>query len=234
MSLFILWRQPRRCNSIDQNLRRGKSFELSSIARNHINEPDQRKRTLLRRTRPRMSDDAERLYERLLVLRCQTGDRSAYGELVERYGPRLRYFLRKLVPRGDRADDLLQETWVDIFRQLPRLQDAGAFASWAYRIARGKATLELRRNGRAPRTSDEVEQLVAADNEPELSAEDAARVHAALDHLNLEHREALMLRFLEGLSYDEISRVVGCPPGTVRSRIHYAKRALGRLLDDKP
>ena len=76
-----------------------------------------------------------------------------------------------------------------------------------------------------------MEQLVATDEEPEFSAEDAARVHAALDHLNLEHREALMLRFLEGLSYDEIGRVVGCPPGTVRSRIHYAKAALRRLLE---
>ena len=95
-----------------------------------------------------MSDEAERLYERLLVLRCQTGDEDAYRELVARFGPRLHYFLRKLVARDDRADDLAQEVWLDVLRQLPRLKDAGAFTTWMYRIAHGKAMLEGRRNGR--------------------------------------------------------------------------------------
>jgi RNA polymerase sigma-70 factor (ECF subfamily) len=175
-------------------------------------------------------NEAERLYDRLLVVRCQTGDRQAFEELVERFGPRLRYFLRKMAPRGDRAEDLLQETWADVFRQLPRLQDAGAFTAWAYRIARGKANLDHRRNERRPLMSRDVELVAAADSEPRFSPEDAARVHAALDELPPEQREALVLRFLEGLSYEEISQVVGCPAGTVRSRIHYGKQALQRLL----
>ncbi len=176
-----------------------------------------------------MSDQAERLYERLLVLRCQTGDEDAYRELVGRFGPRLRYFLRKLVPRDDRADDLAQEVWLDVLRQMARLKDAGAFTTWMYRIAHSKAMLEGRRNGRAPTITADVGQI-ADEMEESFSPEDAARIHAALDELEPTHREVIVLRFLEELSYDEIGQIVGCPVGTVRSRIHYAKSKLKRLL----
>jgi RNA polymerase sigma-70 factor (ECF subfamily) len=176
-----------------------------------------------------MSDEAERLYERLLVLRCQTGDDNAYRELVGRFGPRLRYFLRKLVSRVDRADDLAQEVWIDVLRQLPRLRDAAAFRPWLYRIAHGKAMLDGRRNGRLPATVPHVESI-ASKEEASFSAEDAARIHAALDQLEPAHREVLVLRFLEELTYEEIGQIVECPVGTVRSRIHYAKAALERLL----
>ena len=178
-----------------------------------------------------MSDEAERLYNRLLVLRCQTGDEDAYRELVARFGPRLRYFLRKLVGQLDRADDLAQEVWLDVLRQLPKLKDVAAFTTWMYRIAHGKAMLDGRRNGRAPTTIADVE-WIADKEEDKFAAEDAARIHAALDRLEPPHREVLVLRFLEELSYDEIGQIVDCPLGTVRSRIHYAKSALQRLLEN--
>ena len=177
-----------------------------------------------------MSDEAERLYERLLVLRCQTEDEDAYRELVGRFGPRLRYYLSKLSARSDRVDDLAQDVWLDVLRQLPRLKDASAFTAWLYRIAHGKVMLEARRNGRAPITTPEVDQ-VAEKEERSLSPEDAARIHAALDRLDPVHREVVVLRFLEELSYDEVAQIVGCPVGTVRSRIHYAKAALQRHLE---
>ena len=177
-----------------------------------------------------MNNSSERLYERLLVVRCQTGDEHAYRELVERFGPRLRYFLRKLLANSNRIEDLLQEVWIEVFRQLPRLQDAGAFTAWIYRITRGKAALELRRIGRDALAMDSVEHIAAPEDEREFSPEDAARVHLALDRLTYHHREVLTLRFLEDLSYEEIGQIIGCHLGTVRSRIHYAKLALERLL----
>ncbi len=177
-----------------------------------------------------MSDEAERLYERVLVLRCQTGDEAAYRELVLRFGPRLRYFLLKLTARADRVDDLIQETWLDVLRQFPRLQDAAAFTAWLYRIAHGKAMLEGRRSGREVVATGEVEDVVDEQSEPTFSPDEAVRIHAALDQLEPAHREVLVLRFLEELSYEEIGQVVDCPVGTVRSRIHYAKMALKRLL----
>lgn len=179
-----------------------------------------------------MSDEAERMFQRLLVLRCQTGDEDAYRELVARFSPRLRYFLRKLVGQTDRADDLAQEVWLDVLRQLPRLRDVAAFKAWLYRIAHGKVLLDWRRNSRMPATTPGVEQL-AEPSQPDdsvFSAEDAQQIHLALDQLEPAHREVLVLRFLEELSYEEIGQIVDCPLGTVRSRIHYAKTALQRLL----
>ena len=176
-----------------------------------------------------MSDPAERVYERLLVVRCQAGDEEAYRELVARFSPRLHYFLRKQGGRGNRADDLVQDVWLDVVRQLPRLADAGAFRAWVYRIARGKLALDARRNGHVPPMSHDVESI-AAEDEAAFSPDDARQIHAMLDQLNVEHREVLLLRFLEELSYEEIAKVVGCPVGTVRSRIHYAKQALADLL----
>ena len=115
--------------------------------------------------------------------------------------------------------------WLDVFRHVGRLADPAAFPAWVYRIARrsGPAALAEALAG----IDDVIEETIAArSSEPVFTAEDAQRVHAALDELPPEHREVLLLRFLEELSYEEIARVVGLPLGTVRSRIHYAKRGL--------
>jgi len=181
-----------------------------------------------------MSDPADQLYERLLVLRCQAGDEGAFSELVARYAPRLRYFLRKLLGDHHAAEDALQETWLDVVRSIPRLADAGAFAAWVYRIARDRAFRRLRRSSRdvAPLDGDGP-VYESHDDGLLLSAERARAVHSALDRLSPEHREALVLRFLEGMSYEDMARVVGRPTGTVRSRLHYAKCALRHVLDSE-
>jgi RNA polymerase sigma-70 factor (ECF subfamily) len=178
-----------------------------------------------------MTDLADRLYERVLVLRCQAGDADAFAELVARYQPRLRYFLRKLLGGAGDADDALQEVWLDAFRGLPRLHDPGAFPAWVYRLARDRAFRALRRRGARPVPLDEAEVPDPSGAEEEFSDEDVGRVHAALDELSAEHREVLVLRFLEGMAYEDIARVVGCRVGTVRSRLYYAKRALRRLVE---
>ena len=177
-----------------------------------------------------MTDTADDLYERVLVLRCQAGDGAAFAELVGRYQPRLRYYLRKMLAGTDRAEDVYQDVWCDVFRALPRLANPGAFRAWLYRIARDRALRLLRRRRPPHRPLDTVEVIDDAD-EDELTAEDVAHVHAALDELAPEHREAVVLRYVEGMSYEEIARVAGCQLGTVRSRLHYAKRALRRALE---
>jgi len=195
-----------------------------------------------------MIDPVELLYERVLVVRCQAGDEAAFEELVERYAPRLRYFVSKLLgserqgrrslqggQRGGRslqAEDCLQEVWLDVFRGLPRLADPQAFRAWIYRIARDRAFGHLRKGRRQEQPLGEIDVPDEAAEEGEFSPEDAARIHAALDDLPPEQREVLVLRFLEEMSYDEIARVTGQPLGTVRSRIHYGKRALKRALHE--
>jgi RNA polymerase sigma-70 factor (ECF subfamily) len=180
----------------------------------------------------RMTDQAELIYERLLVVRAQTGDEAAFAELVERFSPRLRYFLRKLLASTTDAEDALQDVWLDVFRSLPRLADPQALVAWLYRIARDRAFGRLRKSRRVEQQLDEVRVVdTTAADEGDFSPEDAARIHAALDELPTEQREVLVLRFLEDMSYEQIAGVVGCQLGTVRSRIHYAKRALRKVLE---
>ena len=178
-----------------------------------------------------MTDQAEFIYERLLVVRAQAGDEAAFAELVERYSPRLRYFLRKLLASADQAEDALQDIWLDVFRHLPRLVEPQALRAWLYRIARDRAFARLRKVRRTTEPLDGANVVdPAAAEENDFSLEDAARIHSALDELPPEQREVLVLRFLEEMSYEEIARVVGCQLGTVRSRIHYGKQALKRAL----
>jgi RNA polymerase sigma-70 factor, ECF subfamily len=176
-----------------------------------------------------MTDSAERLYERILILRGQTGDEAAFAELVEKYHLRLRYYLRKMLGDAHQADDALQDIWLDVFRALPRLQDAGAFPAWLFRIARDRAYRVLRR--RASSQSLDESTVASPDAEESFSPEDAAAIHTALDRLTPEHREVLILRFIEDMSYDKIAAVASVPVGTVRSRLHNAKRELRRLLE---
>jgi RNA polymerase sigma-70 factor (ECF subfamily) len=181
-----------------------------------------------------MTETAERFYEELLVVRCQAGDPAALAEIVARFDGRLRYYLRRLL--GDAlqsgVDDVLQEVWIDVWRGVGRLAQPAAFATWLYTITRRRALAFAGR--RQPTTSladnDGVVDVPEADAESDaFGADDAARIHAGLSRLAPRHREALVLRYMEGMSYEEIASVVGCGVGTVRSRIHYAKRELRRI-----
>src|SRR5262245_51644963 len=175
--------------------------------------------------------EADRLYERILVLRCQAGDEAAFTELVERYQPRLRYYLRKLLAGVGDADDVLQEVWLDVFRSIARLNAAGAFRAWLYRIAHGPAVKAFRKRQLPLESLDEEVPSDAALDVDVFQADDSERVHAALDKLPAVQREALALRYIEDMSYDEIAAIVNCQVGTVRSRLHYAKRALREKLE---
>ena len=182
----------------------------------------------------------DRLYERVLVLRCQTGDEAAFTEIVARYTPRLQVYLRQMLGVAGRdahsADDALQDVWLDVFRSLARLEDAGAFTAWLYRIARDRAYRILRRRGVVTMTpmEDAAEipaAAAAAADDVIANGEAAALVHASLDRLPHDQREVLLLRFIEEMSYEQIASAVGCGVGTVRSRLHYAKRALRREIE---
>jgi RNA polymerase sigma-70 factor, ECF subfamily len=175
-----------------------------------------------------VKDAAEPLYRRLLILRCQAGDEEALGELIARYSPGLRLFLAKL--SGQAADDLLQDTWFDVYRKINGLRNPEAFVTWLYRIARDRAYRELRRRNVASTSIDESEIDDLAAEENEFGPEDAEAVRAALDEIPAEQREVLLLRFIEQMSYEQIAEVIARPIGTVRSRIHHGKLALGAKL----
>ena len=180
-----------------------------------------------------MADRLNSFYWKVLVVRCQIGDCSAFEELVAACQPRLRGFLFKLVGGLEAVDDLAQEVWVDVFHDLPRLANPDAFLPWFYRIARNRAYRLFRRRGQTVESLDAQEMTVAEEEDPadEFTAEDAKAVHEALDRISPEHREVLLLRFMEDMSYDDIAAVVGCHVGTVKSRLHHAKQTLRAILE---
>jgi RNA polymerase sigma-70 factor (ECF subfamily) len=180
-----------------------------------------------------LTDTSESVYRSILVVRCQAGDAAAFEELVALHQTRLRFFLANMTGNSNSADDLAQEVWFDVYRAVGKLADPGAFRAWLYRIARHRALRELRKR-RQPLLPLEGIDIAEGGCDDEFSPEDAARIHSALADLSQEHREVLLLRFFEDMSYEDIARVTGCQLGTIRSRMHYAKRALRLVMEGVP
>jgi len=173
---------------------------------------------------------AAELIEQLLLLRCQMGDKDAFAELIERYERPLRYFINRLLDNSELTEDIFQDTWLTVIRRIHGLREIDAFPAWLYRIARNKVYQQLRKK-RNVSGLDENIAVVDHAEEDDFSVEDAAKVHKCLKELPPEYREVLMLRFLEQMSYQQISQVLNCKLGTVRSRLYYAKLALKKELE---
>ncbi|MBN2315176.1 MAG: RNA polymerase sigma factor [Sedimentisphaerales bacterium] len=172
----------------------------------------------------------EQLIELMLILRCQMGDKEAFVKLIERYQRPLRYFISRLLDDAQASEDILQDTWLTVIGRISGLKKPEAFSIWLYRIARNKVYQQLRRK----KTWSELNENFPAPNENEdeaISLEDVAKIHECLKALRPEHKEVLMLRFLEQMSYQQMTGVLGCNPGTVRSRVYYAKLALKKEME---
>ena len=166
-----------------------------------------------------------------LALRCQTGDPEAFADLIAVMERPLLYYAMSLTGNQDAALDVLQDVWLRVVRGIRRLKDPGSLKPWLYAITHGVAVDRIRRDYR--RDKAEQAQLDDAFNidEPCFGEEDAAALRDALSRLGVKHREVLVLHFLQDLSILEIANVVGCSEGTVKSRIHYAKRQLKQILE---
>ncbi len=178
-----------------------------------------------------MDRSTARTRDELLALRCQSGEPAAFAELIAAFERPLRYYLVKLLGDEDRAYDVLQEVWLKVIRSIRQLVEPAALRVWLYRLAHGVAVDNIRR--RRVRQMAEQERAApedAADMDSEFTAIDAQAIHRALDELPPPQREVLVLFFLEDMSLEDIADVVGCPVGTVKSRLHYAKRTLHDLL----
>jgi RNA polymerase sigma-70 factor (ECF subfamily) len=178
-----------------------------------------------------LSDADARLY--LLVLRCQAGDESAFAELLQSFGGRTLGHLRALV--GDAAEDVQQEVWLTVFRRLAELSEPRAFRTWLFQTTRHRAIdyLRARRRERELFAQGEVETYDVAVLDTQRVNLAGASVAAVFEQLVPAHREVLRLRYEEDLSYAEIAVVLGCAIGTVRSRLHNAKRHLQALLEGR-
>lgn len=168
-----------------------------------------------------------------VVLRCQAGDESAFGQLLEWFGDRTLTYLEGLIGRED-AEDVHQELWLSVYRGIRTLHNPKAFRTWLFRAARHHAIDFLRRCKREQRLL-ELAAVEARVSERDLQQQDPEIdpdivLDAVLSELSPAQREVMLLRFRDDLSYAEIAMVVGCPVGTVRTRLHHAKRKIYQLL----
>ncbi|MBS0454820.1 MAG: RNA polymerase sigma factor RpoE [Proteobacteria bacterium] len=188
-----------------------------------------------------------------LVQRTVAGDDRAYELLVLKYQRRIERLIGRMVRDVDLVEDIAQETFIRAYKALHQFRGEAQFYTWLYRIAVNtakKALVDMKRDPTVPeaalRSSDEDDETYRPGNEPIsdespdtiLAAKEiAAAVNAAMDALPTELRQAVTLREIEGLSYEEIAEVMNCPIGTVRSRIFRAREAISArvkpLLDNQ-
>ena len=186
---------------------------------------------------------SEREVDQQLVERAQRGDKRAFELLVEKYQRKLARLVSRLVRDPGEVEDVTQEAFIKAYRALPSFRGDSAFYTWLYRIGINTAKNYLVAMRRRAPTSTEVEaedaegyaegELLRDINTPEsllLSKEIAGTVNAAIESLPEELRSAIQLRELEGMSYEEIARMMDCPIGTVRSRIFRAREAIAERL----
>lgn len=182
----------------------------------------------------------------LLVERAKRGDVRAFEMLVVKYQRRIERLVARMVRDDGLVQDIAQETFIRAYRALPQFRGESAFYTWLYRIAVNtakKALVELRRDPLVTEgslaSSDDGDETSRVENElsdgatPDAllaSREIAAAVNAAIEALSEDLRQAITLREIEGLSYEEIADVMNCPIGTVRSRIFRAREAIATRL----
>ena len=182
-----------------------------------------------------------------LVARVKAGDQRAFEMLVVKYQRRIERLIGRMVRDVDLVPDIAQETFIRAYRAIPQFRGESAFYTWLYRIAVNtakKTLMELKRDplvtesARAARDEDEepgsrVENELTDGETPEAvlaSKQIASAVNFAIEALSDELRQAITLREIEGLSYEEIADLMNCPIGTVRSRIFRAREAIALRL----
>ena len=167
-----------------------------------------------------------------LVARFQRGDEAAFDLLVEAHRRRIYSLVCRLTSLAE-ADDLAQEVFIAAYKALPGFRGESAFSTWIYRIAVHVCSHHLRK--RRLDTTDLDDQEIDWDrgHDPErtaISTELQRNVRTAIEGLPYKLRLVVVLRDMQGLNYEEIAQVVGCPIGTVRSRLHYATQRLADCL----
>ncbi len=188
-----------------------------------------------------MPGPEERADDRSLVERATRGDREAFGALVQRHQDRIFNLAYQVVRNREDALDVSQEAFVKAFASLSSFKGEASFTTWMHRIVVNLAIDCLRRRRRGDPAGyddrlalpEDGETGFAAPDDPERALETRqvrSLLARGIQALPPAHRAVLVLREIEGLSYDEIARVVGCNLGTVMSRLFYARRKLRKVL----
>ncbi|MEQ1880802.1 MAG: RNA polymerase sigma factor RpoE [Burkholderiales bacterium] len=185
----------------------------------------------------------DREVDQVLVERAQRGEKQAFELLVVKYQRKLVRLLSRFIRDSAEVEDVAQEAFIKAYRALPSFRGDSAFYTWLYRIGINTAKNHLVSMGRRAPTStsvdnEEAEGLEDGDqlremNTPEaelMTREIAATVNRTMDELPEELRTAITLREIEGMSYEDIAKIMNCPIGTVRSRIFRARETIAERL----
>ena len=190
------------------------------------------------------SQQLAQLDDSSIVAEFLAGEKRAFNELVKRYHVRLLNFIYRTIGDRDRAEDLVQETFVRVYRHLHRFDQTKKFSTWAYTIAGNLAKNELRNRSRKPLVLFQtIKKNWDADHRP-LEWEDNTyrpddlyrrrQLKAMIDHavgqLPEHHRQVFVLREMEGKTYEEIAEVTGVNLGTVKSRLNRARNNFAQLI----
>lgn len=174
-----------------------------------------------------------------LVERCQTGDRSAFEDLFTLYRDDVFRFAFLVVRDSSLAQDVVQEAFLKVFRSIGKFQFRSSFKSWLYRVAVNEAITILRRRkikeelDPAPGATRDQSSAPSRDWQPEeaaLDSEERRFLHAAIGQLDPVHRSVVVLKYFHEFSDTEIATVIGCPAGTVKSRLHRARELLRHYM----
>lgn len=179
----------------------------------------------------------------VLVKRVQRGDKTAFDLLVRKYQHKVVKLVLRYVRNPAEAEDIAQEAFIKAYRALPQFRGDSAFYTWMYRIAINTAKNSLASRDRSPiaydldltdsEESHRVQTKLQDPDTPEgmaLTEEIRGIVNSAIEGLPEELKTAIVLRELDGLSYEEIAAAMECPVGTVRSRIFRAREAIDKRL----
>jgi RNA polymerase sigma-70 factor (ECF subfamily) len=174
--------------------------------------------------------------EQLPVAAARTGDAAAWDTLFRRYQLPLYAYVVELLHNEQTALDVVQETFINATRYLHSLRDDAKFGSWLFSIAHQKCQQHWRKPRREEPLDDNFAEYAAEDVLPGellIRAEQQEEFMKTLQQLSEMHRSVLLLHFLEDFSLDEIATVTGVSLGTVKSRLHYAKKAMRVLLVER-
>ena len=175
--------------------------------------------------------------EQLPVPQARAGEPAAWDTLFKRYQLPLYVYVFELVHDEQASLDVVQETFINAVRHIGSLRDDEKFGSWLFGIAHQKCIQRWRRLGREINALEEIaERPLEVEADPRellIRQEREAEFMSLLNQLPLPQRSVLLLHFVEDFSLEEIAGITGAPPGTVKSRLHYAKRALRKLIEEK-
>ncbi len=182
-----------------------------------------------------VTNKADKIYDELLVLRCQDGEQMAFEILVQRWQISLIKFANVVCRDNDIATEAVQESWVSIIRGISKLRDPASFRYWALRIVHRKCIDLIRTNvrGQTRESATDPDTLSAVTAGDLDSLEDQQEITLILNSLSEAHRTVLALHYLHDMELTEIADLLDIPNGTVKSRLHHARDAFKKSLKHK-